>query len=868
MEGNGRNGLDQALKQLNQAQRRVVEELEQSLLVMAPAGTGKTNVIALRTAKFIEAGIQPSQILCLTFTNKACYELKDRLTKVIGVKSKGIVVKTFHSLCYQLIKEEAKALGKLSADVVVIDEEDAKEVIKRLVGRGGLLMDHVFEYIQSLKVYQMGRRPLDSSLVEEFHQSEAALRLLYRLKNSDAGCETLAYLSQYGSWLYLEYQHYLRHHQFLDFNDLLLYADECLSQKEILTRWQSRFAVVVVDEVQDTSLIEYHLIKKIAHSLNFSAFGDFNQTIYEWRDSNPVVIRQKIIEDFSPLCLELSLNYRSTKRLVMLGANYLENGKQVGLIHRHLSPKCIESASDEMGTAPVFYEAATKQEEMNFIIDHLKYQRQEELANTVILTRSNRQNSEVANFLQAEGIACYLVDQLTLFKRKNIKDLLSVIKFYLNPYDELSLKRFLPLFGETIDWNQMSHPAYLKRYKEYDLRLTDFFRREAYQEGEPYGLLKKVHEEGRLVIFDVESTGLDVTRDEVVQIAAIALQNGRVIETFERFIKPHQSVGDSALVHGFTDEFLERRGEEEVTVFSDFLQFIQGALLIGHNVGYDMKIVRSHMGRIGLIFEGMIGVYDTLDIVRRLYPTLVNHKLDTVGDFIGVDHEPTHNAMDDILATKDVLLKSMPRLMQAHEKRKNVMAYYQEKLNPVIEQLHEFYALIETKTPMAVLLTLKERFKHVEEDKVENETVEQAKFEEFIAFVEAFYRATLKRDNGLFMWEVWMRLLEQLSLSSSELDRVMKDQNKLAVITVHQSKGLEFDHVIIPFLNKGMFPLDFQGTNQEEECRLFYVAMTRAKKTLLLTRHVKEHSTSKREKERSPFIDYLYTMAEGQMNNR
>ena len=185
MEGNGRNGLDQALKQLNQAQRRVVEELEQSLLVMAPAGTGKTNVIALRTAKFIEAGIQPSQILCLTFTNKACHELKDRLTKVIGVKSKGIVVKTFHSLCYQLIKEEAKALGKLSTDVVVIDEEDAKEVIKRLVGREGLLMDHVFEYIQSLKVYQMGRRPLDSSLVQEFHQSEAALRLLYRLKNSD-----------------------------------------------------------------------------------------------------------------------------------------------------------------------------------------------------------------------------------------------------------------------------------------------------------------------------------------------------------------------------------------------------------------------------------------------------------------------------------------------------------------------------------------------------------------------------------------------------------------------------------------------------------------------------------------------------------
>ena len=109
------------------------------------------------------------------------------------------------------------------------------------------------------------------------------------------------------------------------------------------------------------------------------------------------------------------------------------------------------------------------------------------------------------------------------------------------------------------------------------------------------------------------------------------------------------------------------------------------------------------------------------------------------------------------------------------------------------------------------------------------------------------------------MWELWTRILAQTSLSASELDRVMKDQNKLAVITVHQSKGLEFDHVIIPFLNQGMFPLDFNGTNQEEECRLFYVAMTRAKQTLLLTRHLKDYSYSKKEKERSQFIDFLYT---------
>lgn len=859
MEGCACDGLEQAIKKLNEAQRCVVDDLDHCLLVMAPAGTGKTNVIALRTAKFIEAGVLPSQILCLTFTNKACYELKDRIGKVIGIPAKGVVVKTFHSLCYQLVKEEAKQLGKLSADVAVIDEEDAKEVLKRLIGRDNLLINQVFEYVQALKLYQIGRRPLDQELIQAFHQSEAALQLLYRLKNSDIGCETLAYLSQYGGWLYLEYQRYLKHHQLLDFNDLLLYADECLSQEDILKRWQSRFTVVVVDEVQDTSLIEYNLIKKIAHSVNFSAFGDFNQTIYEWRDSNPVVIRQKIIEDFSPRCLELSLNYRSTKRLVGLSANYLESGKQAGLIHSHLSPKKIESASEEMGGAPVFYEAATKQEEMNFIIDHLKYQRQDDLANTVILTRSNRQNNEVANFLQAEGIACYLVDQLALFKRKSIKDILAVVKFYLNPYDELSLKRFLPLLDDSIDWDQMNHPMYLKRYKEYDLRLTDFFKKQAYDEGEPYGLLKRIHDEGRLVIFDVESTGLDVTKDEVIQIAAIALEKGKIIQTFERFIKPQCSVGDSALVHGFTDEFLSSHGEEAETVFFDFLRFIEGALLVGHNVLYDMKIVRSHMWRVGLTFTGMVGVYDTLDIVRRLYPELTNHKLDTVSAFIGVDHEPTHNAMDDILATKDVLIKSLPRLMQAHKKRKNVMAYYKEKLYLLTDHLQEIGEWIEQDSPVTVLLKLKERFNL--QDVWENEEVEGAKFEELLTFVQEFCTPYLDENRNLLMWEVWMRLLEQMSLSSSELDKVMKNQNKLAVITVHQSKGLEFDHVIIPFLNKGTFPLDFQGTNQEEECRLFYVAMTRAKKSLLLTRHVKDYSYSKKEKERSPFIDFLYTNA-------
>ena len=196
--------LSEELKNLNEAQRQVVENLSQSLLVMAPAGTGKTNVISLRTAQFIEMGVRPHQILCLTFTNKACHELKDRIIKTVGDQGQDVCVKTFHSLCYQLIQEEVKVLGKLSNDFMIIDEEDAKFVIKQLIADQGVLAEKAYEYVQVLKTSQVGKGEMNESLIRSFHESETALRLYYALKNSNQGSYTLNYLSQYGWWLYNE----------------------------------------------------------------------------------------------------------------------------------------------------------------------------------------------------------------------------------------------------------------------------------------------------------------------------------------------------------------------------------------------------------------------------------------------------------------------------------------------------------------------------------------------------------------------------------------------------------------------------------------------------------------------------------------
>lgn len=180
------------------------------------------------------------------------------------------------------------------------------------------------------------------------------------------------------------------------------------------------------------------------------------------------------------------------------------------------------------------------------------------------------------------------------------------------------------------------------------------------------------------------------------------------------------------------------------------------------------------------------------------------------------------------------------------------MKFYEPHLWGAIQRLKEIQDCFETQPPHVAMKGLIDAFE------CEDEAHKQSIIE-LLNYIEATYHRLHHTNPHQPNLEIWIQMLNLMALSSSELDRVMKEENKLAIITVHQSKGLEFDHVIIPFMSQGMFPLDFDGINQEEECRLFYVAMTRAKQSLLLTRHMKETSSSRRVKERSQFISFLYS---------
>jgi len=176
--------------------------------------------------------------------------------------------------------------------------------------------------------------------------------------------------------------------------------------------------------------------------------------------------------------------------------------------------------------------------------------------------------------------------------------------------------------------------------------------------GDPYYLLLQELYKNKIVIFDVETTGVSTTEDDIVQIAAIKIdRNGEIIDRFVRFLRPSKPVGTSQLIHGFSDEFLCKHGEDAKFVLGEFIEFAKDTLLVGHNVSYDIGILTSQLARLGLPRLQYTGSYDTLDICRKFCPDLPNYKLKTLCDFFHTTVKSSHDAEDDILATKEILLE-------------------------------------------------------------------------------------------------------------------------------------------------------------------------------------------------------------------
>jgi DNA helicase II / ATP-dependent DNA helicase PcrA len=294
--------------ELDAAQQRVVDQLKGGLLVLAPVGSGKTFALTERIGRALDVGkLRPERILTLTFTNRAAREVQQRLADRFPDQVERLWISTFHGLCATILRREARAAG-LPADFTICDETDSLDLLREI---SPLDQDAARAFFRDLERAKTVLSSRELSWPLDFARLFAPLgegRVLARL-----------------------YQDELRQQGRLDFGDLVLLTNALFARRaDVRQRWEERFDLVQVDEVQDTHRSEYNVIWVLAHrGRNLALFGDLDQTIYGWRGSDPDAIVQRFRRDFAPV-VELSLghNRRATRNLVQAADQFAASLEQ------------------------------------------------------------------------------------------------------------------------------------------------------------------------------------------------------------------------------------------------------------------------------------------------------------------------------------------------------------------------------------------------------------------------------------------------------------------------------------------------------------------------------------------------------------
>ncbi len=415
------------IEQLNDPQKAAVLHPEGPLMIIAGAGSGKTRVLTYRIAHLIQHhGVDPFQILALTFTNKAAQEMRHRIEQVVGTEARNIWMGTFHSVFARILRYEADKLGYPS-NFTIYDTEDSKSLIKAIVKELNL-DDKVYKPNTVLNRISGAKNRLISW--QEYNQNP--------IFNSDDASARVPKMGE----IYRIYAQRCFKASAMDFDDLLFNTNVLFRDHlDVLNKYQHRFKHVLVDEFQDTNVSQYLITKKLsAVHRNFCVVGDDAQSIYAFRGADI----QNILnfeKDFpEAFIVKLEQNYRSTGNIVEV-ANHIIKNNSAQL------PKKVWTSNGPGNLIEVF-RAATDNEEGRLVASSIfeeKMQRQTRHTEMAVLYRTNSQSRALEEALRKMNISYRIIGGLSFYQRKEIKDILAYFRFVINTQDEQAFKRIINL---------------------------------------------------------------------------------------------------------------------------------------------------------------------------------------------------------------------------------------------------------------------------------------------------------------------------------------------------------------------------------------------------------------------------------------
>jgi DNA helicase II / ATP-dependent DNA helicase PcrA len=412
------------LNSLNESQRQAAAHIKGPLMVIAGAGSGKTRVLTFRIAHLMHNGVDPFNILALTFTNKAAAEMKERIEQLVGKEARNLWMGTFHSVFAKILRIECDRIG-YPRDFTIYDTQDSKNLIKSIVKEMNLddklyKPNIVYGRISSAK----------NNLI-----SASAY-----LKNDDVMAEDRMNARPKLGEIYMEYQKRCFKSQAMDFDDLLFKTNVLLKDHpDVLLKYQQRFQYILVDEYQDTNFSQYLIVKRLAAlNENICVVGDDAQSIYAFRGANieNIFNFKRDYPDYS--LYKLEQNYRSTKTIVNAANSIIENNKD--------QIKKEVWTDNPTGEKINVVRSLTDNEEGKIVANSIfeeKLNHQLNNKDFAILYRTNAQSRAFEEALRKLNIPYRIYGGLSFYQRKEIKDLLAYFRLAANPNDEESLKRII-----------------------------------------------------------------------------------------------------------------------------------------------------------------------------------------------------------------------------------------------------------------------------------------------------------------------------------------------------------------------------------------------------------------------------------------